>query len=61
MILSNKSQGERIMEQMTVEEVKAGLKKVLREELLALVSDIDDGLLLRFVGGQEFMLKIEQG
>ena len=49
------------MEQMTVEEVKAGLKKVLREELLALVSDIDDGLLLRFVGGQEFMLKIEQG
>ena len=48
------------MEENTVEEVKAVLKKVLREELVALVSEIDDGLLLRFVGGQEFVLKIEQ-
>ena len=48
------------MEQITVEEVKAGLKQFLREELIALVSEIDDGLLLRFVGGQEFVLKIEK-
>ena len=48
------------MEENTVEEVKTVLKKVLREELVALVSEQDDGLLLRFVGGQEFVLKIEQ-
>ena len=48
------------MEENTVEEVKTVLKKVLCEELIAVVSEIDDGLLLRFVGGQEFVLKIEK-
>jgi len=48
------------MEENTVEEVKAVLKKVLREELVAIVSEMDDGLLIRFVGGQEFVVKIEK-
>ncbi len=41
-------------------EVLACLKKVLREELLAIVSDCENGLKLRFVGGEEFVLKIEK-
>ena len=48
------------MVQATVEEVKMCLKKVLREELVAMILEQDDGLLLRFVGGQEFALRIEK-
>lgn len=45
----------------TVKEVKEVLKKVLKEELVALVRDQgDDALVLRFVGGQEFVLRIEK-
>ncbi len=41
-------------------EVLACLKKLLREELLAIVSDCENGLKLRFVGGEEFILKVEE-
>jgi hypothetical protein len=45
----------------TVQDVKEVLKKVLREELVALVRDHgDDALVLHLVGGQEFVLRIEK-
>lgn len=40
-------------------EVLICLKKILREELLAIVSDCEDGLKLHFIGGDEFILKVE--
>ena len=44
-----------------VQELKEVLKKILKEELVALVSDkSEDSLLLHFVGGAEFILKIEK-
>ena len=42
------------------QEVLACLKKVLKEELLAIVSDCENGLKLRFVGGEEFIVKVEE-
>ena len=41
-------------------EVLACLKKVLKEELLAIVSDCENGLKLRFVGGDEYLIKVEK-
>ena len=45
----------------TVKQVQEMLKKVLKEEVVALVREQgDDALVLRFVGGQEFVLRIEK-
>ena len=45
----------------TVQEVKETLKKVLKEELVALVREEgENALVLRFVGGEEFILRIEK-
>ena len=44
-----------------IQEIKKVLTKVLKEELVALISDKgENSLLLHFVGGAEFILKIEK-
>jgi hypothetical protein len=49
---------EKIMDMQTKEVVEC-LKKVLKEELIAIVREKEDGLLVRFPGGKEFIVKVQ--